>query len=362
MSDEVVVEIVESQVVEVLLSEGPRGPQGLIGLQGVAGSDGSDGSQGVQGETGPAVDTTTLSVQQSQVAGLVSGLAGKAGLTGNTFTGTQAVSSGGSGQALVLSASPSQSSNILEVNANSGAGLFRVNSAGVMRSTVYTEIGYGANYNDPASGVSSALRVSASWASVGLIVGTTYPSAVGAVIRGAAGQTANLQEWQDSSGNVKAGVTNGGDFISANGAKLAGAVVVGSTGGVLGSLTVRTLNSEYVGAVIRGAAGQTANLQEWQDSSGNVMSRVSSSGAFITSTNSFISAGGGHAQFVNATSSNVVLAVRGAAGQTANLQEWQNSAGNAVAKVDATGTLTAANFLQGTGSPLGVVSANVGAI
>jgi hypothetical protein len=44
------------------------------------------------------------------------------------------------------------------------------------------------------------------------------------------------------------------------------------------------------------------------------------------------------------------------------LTEWRDSAGNAVAKVDATGTLTAANFLQGTGSPLGVVSANVGAI
>jgi hypothetical protein len=67
----------------------------VVGARGDTGADSTVvGPQGVQGETGPAVDTTTLEVEQSQVAGLVAGLAGKAGLTGNTFTAGQVINSG----------------------------------------------------------------------------------------------------------------------------------------------------------------------------------------------------------------------------------------------------------------------------
>jgi hypothetical protein len=56
MSDEVVVEITESQVVEVLLAEGPRGLQGVQGATGLTGADsvvaGPIGLTGLTGDTG----------------------------------------------------------------------------------------------------------------------------------------------------------------------------------------------------------------------------------------------------------------------------------------------------------------------
>lgn len=45
-----------------------------------------------------------------------------------------------------------------------------------------------------------------------LLVRTTSASTIGAIFKGSASQTANITEWQDSSGAVKARVTSAGDF------------------------------------------------------------------------------------------------------------------------------------------------------
>lgn len=55
----------------------------------------------------------------------------------------------------------------------------------------------------------------------------------------------------------------------------------------------------------------------------------------------------------NAVATNVALVVRAAASQTANIQEWQNSAGTVLAKVDASGYVSGANL---TTSDFGPVS------
>lgn len=47
--------------------------------------------------------------------------------------------------------------------------------------------------------------------------------------------------------------------------------------------------------------------------------------------------GGG--SIINSTSTSVGLTVQGASGQTANLQEWKNSSGSVVAAIDPNGTL-----------------------
>lgn len=103
------------------------------------------------------------------------------------------------------------------------------------------------------------------------------------VIRGFASQTANLQEWQDSSGNILTRVASNGDFLSN--------VTIGATFFSDGTATrpyidfatpnrliVQTRNAAYVGLVVKGAASQTANLQEWQNSSGTVLSLIDSAG------------------------------------------------------------------------------------
>jgi hypothetical protein len=130
MSDEVVVEIVESQVVEVLLSEGPRGLQGVQGATGLTGADSTVvGPQGVQGETGPAVDTTTLSVEQAQVTGLGSDLALKAPLISPSFVGVV----GADNYDVVVN---TLSSDSFALNFSGGAGIdYRATVAGAVTVT-----------------------------------------------------------------------------------------------------------------------------------------------------------------------------------------------------------------------------------
>lgn len=52
----------------------------------------------------------------------------------------------------------------------------------------------------------------------------------------------------------------------------------------------------------------------------------------------------GNETITNATASNVALTVKGAASQSASLQEWKTSANALVAKIDASGTLTASSL------------------
>jgi hypothetical protein len=49
----------------------------------------------------------------------------------------------------------------------------------------------------------------------------------------------------------------------------------------------------------------------------------------------------GNETIVNGTSTNVALTIRGASGQTANLQEWRNSSNTLLARVSAGGVLVA---------------------
>lgn len=98
--------------------------------------------------------------------------------------------------------------------------------------------------------------------------------------------------------------------------------------------------------IVKGAAGQTANLQEWQDSTGSVVSSVHLSGKIVgekgLQSNGPLSGVAGNpviAAFVDAPG-NPGLLVRGASGQTANLQEWNNNAGTVLASVNRGGVPT----------------------
>jgi hypothetical protein len=110
---------------------------------------------------------------------------------------------------------------------------------------------------------------------------------VGQVIRGAASQTADILQVQNSGGGNLFRVTP-------DDARFAGAVMAGNSGsGVLGTLTSYATTAATIGAVVRGAASQTANLQEWQNSAAGVLSSIGSSGGFM-------------AQFMQVTGSGLV--------------------------------------------------------
>jgi len=167
----------------------------------------------------------------------------------------------------------------------------------------------------------------------------TYPMLI---LKGAASQTANLQEWQNSAGSVVSSISNTGlaTFsnigVTSNINAYYGKISANTQAlGYLGQLSAITANASTIGLVLRGAASQTANLQEWQDSSGTAKAYVNSygdvAGQAIVGYYSGLFYSGGYAV--------VPMTVRGISGQTANLQEWQNSAGTALSKVDASGAM-----------------------
>lgn len=103
---------------------------------------------------------------------------------------------------------------------------------------------------------------------------TTIPLTVRAI----ASQTSALQSWQNSSSTVVATMSVGGAI------GLAGYLSVGSTSiSSTVASNINVINSAHKGIVIKGAGSQTANLQEWQDSTSSVIAFVSPTGAITAS-------------------------------------------------------------------------------
>lgn len=92
--------------------------------------------------------------------------------------------------------------------------------------------------------------------------------------------------------------------------------------------------SSTIPLAIAGVSGQSANLQEWRNSSGTVLSSVNSSGKF----------------FIKET-----VTINGISGQTSNLQEWKNSSGANLSYIDKDGKL----WFEGTLGPERVGEGNV---
>lgn len=262
---------------------------------------------------------------------------------------------------------------------------------------------------------------------------------IGGIVQGAASQTANLTEWRDSAGTVLASVGSGGRInartdvntgialsaaspwatlnvsldvatgigISHGGnqiiyalpsfTKLSQAVGIGtgSSLAINARLSVLGVTAGAPVAVIQGVASQSANLTQWQNSSGTLLSYVGPTGMFIAKAGSDTTLAGGEGSFGVDGSNNVVVrsnasiilstaswlqlaggtafrfqggngtidAYNGAAttltltnssgsgriteivkagsGQsTTNLTEWQNSSGTILASVNAAGQIT----------------------
>ena len=194
----------------------------------------------------------------------------------------------------------------------------------------------------------------------------------GLVIQGYALQTANLTEWQRSDGTVKTFIKNVGgannDLFGWVNSDLVSATYLSPTGSTnsLISLTsdgthIDPPNSSKVGLVIQGRASQSADLTQWTNSSGTVIAKIDANGdikigdGVYTSNNVLIATGmyssyalgvglaraTGNANLAVSTgaTANVGMLIRGVASQTANLQEWQDSAGTVLNTITSSGTL-----------------------
>ena len=186
------------------------------------------------------------------------------------------------------------------------------------------------------------------------------------VVKGFASQSANLQEWQDSTGGLLAVINNSGQ-IATYGRLTVGSSVI-STDARMVLLNTGTTTS--VLQIIRGIASQTGDLTQWQNSAGTVLTKVDANGVItITntsaagaifqangagggyfsvgpyggiSTNGGLSSIGGSSSFGGyGGTSNVVVTVKGASGQTGDLQRWTTFGETVLAKVDSLGNFTA---------------------
>lgn len=157
-------------------------------------------------------------------------------------------------------------------------------------------------------------------------------------VKAIASQTSSLQIWQNSSSQSLAEITTDGKMFLSN------SLSVGSTSTASTSyLFVNQISSSIKGIVIRAASGSTSNLQEWQDNSSSSLAYIDANGNFLTATNVSV----GSLSLSTTTKISAILSnashkgiiVKGAAGQTANLQEWQNSSGSILSRIDKDGNL-----------------------
>jgi hypothetical protein len=183
-----------------------------------------------------------------------------------------------------------------------------------------------------------------SYFTAALSVASRVATESGLVVRGFASQTANLQEWQNSAGTLLARIQSDGAFVSdfITGVSFVTSTGKMRTGGATNygaQMEVTTTATTNIGQVIRGIASQTADLQQFQNSAGTVVSRFVSTGALRVGTTNIASTGVAvNMDFIGPTG--IGLVVRGAASQTADLQQWQNSAGEVQISIKPTSSLT----------------------
>lgn len=265
------------------------------------------------------IGTVTLTDKYAQLA------------TANTFTGgvQQITTASAATVGLIVRGAASQTADVQQWINSSGVTIATINPSGVVRSaTAFASTTSGLTFLAPNFDTSG----------FGVSIGGAAQK--GLIVRGAASQSANLQEWQDSVGTNLAFVDSigRGRFVTG---------LFGSLATSIGAnIAVATNTAATIGLIVRGAASQTANLQEWQNSAGTVLGSFTTIGAFqgvyfgsTTTSTSYIQTNlaSGALGILTAGNANVGLMVRGNSAQTADLQQWQNSAGTVLAKVDASG-------------------------
>jgi hypothetical protein len=233
-----------------------------------------------------AVNVSGSAITQSQVVNLTTDLAGKANLAGgNAFTGAQTVTIPGTSgtNAIALKSTTNSVSNLLNLrfeSANNQAFDMGKNETSNQSGSFYL---YTANalplefYN---GGTKRLIIESTGNVNIGpttgagtakLSVFNAVAGTVAQIIRGAASQTANLQEWQNSAGAVLTSVNASGDIQG----PLTGFTFAsfGATRSYVDNVALRVYsnNASAQGAVIRGAANQLEDLTEWQNSSATVL-------------------------------------------------------------------------------------------
>ncbi len=276
----------------------------------------------------------------------------------------------------------------------------QIHSTGVISWNAASPIGatFDAGISRNAAGILEINNGTAgSWAS--LRVGAYSSSTIGLIVKGATSQTANLQEWQDSSGGIPLKVTSSGALVANNlsgtdtfkmdasgfysvygsnyglyftSSNVSGSqqAYFGGDGTITGALKVNTVDTLTYGGFVVGPIGLNFRYQSnstyhretgYVTSGFQVNTDASRTGYIAVNTyyvttaqesircTSFsdqarvgiggVAVSGQRATIYAGVAAEKVFVIQGAASQSGNLQEWQNSSGTILANLSANGTL-----------------------
>jgi hypothetical protein len=239
------------------------------------------------------IGTVTLTDKYAQLA------------TANTFTGgvQQITTASAATKGLIVKGSASQSANLFEAQDSAGnvlhsltpTELILTNSTASSTRGLTIKQSFGSIAGSTlAMQKSRGSNASPTVVAVGDIIGamsfssyngsayTSDTTLIGASVSGVSGSNIS-QSVFITTGTSPTGNYNPNLLVHHNG----GVGIGGSFGSIIGTLTAPTaalqVNSIATGTpvlIARGAASQTANLQEWQNSAGTVLARVDSAGSF----------------------------------------------------------------------------------
>jgi len=306
-----VITIIVDTTETIDINQSPSDPVAIISQ---IGSTGPPGQDGVSGATLHAELTDTDT--DGHPASAITGLGGAAVLNVGTTAGTVAA---GDDSRFTNSRTPT-------AHASSHAG----------------------NGSDPISALGP------------LTITNTATNTVPLLVKGYLNQDVDLLTVKNSSNVDRLRVAyDGGVYIG-----ISGSSYLQDTSSQLQNLKAVTSSASNIPLVTKGAASQSANLQEWQSSAGAVLANIDASGhlkfggamSFYEKANIFyfnndpgytsfqiIANGirtnlrGNYGVDVTSQTSSPTLAVKGYVAQSGNLHEWQNSAGTARASVTAAG-------------------------
>jgi hypothetical protein len=277
--------------------------------------------------------------------------------TANAFTvGGHSITNDAAGTVpLFIRGASGQTANLFEIQNNAGTVLSRVTSTGIIETGQYVNMTTNANAGIAVGGL---YRLAFGNTNVATQANSSGATTVGLVVKGAASQSANLQEWQNSSGTILASINPSGTITGG---------LFGGTYGRFGTdrtytddtalrITAQTAGQATV--QIKGFASQTANLQEWQNSGGTVIAKVDSVGDITARVQRSTFA----ARFTTTDPSIAIQVNTAAASQTGDFIQMQNSGGTVLAKVDSAGIVYGAQVRTASSLALLTEASSGGAI
>ncbi len=223
----------------------------------------------------------------------------------DNFGGTNLFALGDTGQAVFQNSANSTSA--FKIQNASSSSIFSVDT---------TNARVGINNSSPTS----ALTINAPTTAVtdGELVVASSNANVGIVIETGASPSNNSFQVRNSSGTVLAGISGTGRLFTG-----------GTNAFANTQMTVDISAASYVGTVIQGAASQTADLLQLQDSSGNVNGSINSTGTQLTLGRS-------------GTTVDAKAIILTGSTQTADAFEIQSSAASPIAGIRPNGTIWSA--------------------